>query len=194
MTKPVSYRWSEKAMGAAKQIVNGITADEAAMELKRIAALSGGGNLSGMSPQQIVDHSKPSDAVLHGFFEWDDTVAGRKFRCWQARQLLRSIVVVRERQAEPVRAFVSVRTGEKEPKSGNATRVFMPIENVKKTKHLADRVLCDMHADMERFISKYAVHLDYLGLREEHESLKQVRDRIIAKIEAEQNKKVSLVA
>ena len=38
-----------------------------------------------VSPDNLLEESRPAGAVLHGLFEWDDTVAAEKFRAEQAR-------------------------------------------------------------------------------------------------------------
>ena len=74
-------------------------------EIDSIRAKHGGSVL----PVQIVAKAKSPSSILHGYFEWDDTEASRRFREDQARALLRSIVVCSESEDfPPTRAFVVV--------------------------------------------------------------------------------------
>lgn len=41
----------------------------------------------------IVDEARPTDSPLHPYFEWDDYLAGERYRRLQATALLRSVVV-----------------------------------------------------------------------------------------------------
>lgn len=85
-----------------------VRAEVAGAELEAIAAEHEGL----VEPKAVVNRARPSRAPLHGCFEWDDTRAGEMFRETQARELIRSLVVVQEDAgggAEEVRlAFVHV--------------------------------------------------------------------------------------
>jgi exonuclease VII small subunit len=66
---------------------------------KRIEELMerNGGEITASS---VVSEAAKKHSVLHGFFEWDDTVAGREFRLIQARKLIKRVNVVVESPAE----------------------------------------------------------------------------------------------
>lgn len=49
-----------------------------------------------LTPQAVVTAASSPDSVLHGFFQWDDTVAAREYRLWQARQMIASVTVIVE--------------------------------------------------------------------------------------------------
>jgi hypothetical protein len=75
-------------------------------ELRRIYTKMGGE----ITPQAVVDDSRPPDAPLHNRFEWDNTVAGEKYRIVQAQELIRSAFTVYARDKrgpKTVREFVS---------------------------------------------------------------------------------------
>jgi hypothetical protein len=61
------------------------------------------------SPRMLVDAARPERSPLHSLFEWDDTEAADRWRAHQARQVINSIRVVVDGQAEPIPAFVHVR-------------------------------------------------------------------------------------
>lgn len=46
-----------------------------------------------LTPRAVVDASRPSDALLHHEFEWDDSVAAERHREEQARNIIRSIKI-----------------------------------------------------------------------------------------------------
>lgn len=46
-----------------------------------------------LTPQCVVDAARPVDHPLHSRFEWDDAVAGERYRRHQARELIRSVRV-----------------------------------------------------------------------------------------------------
>jgi hypothetical protein len=54
-------------------------------ELRRIHDANGGK----LTPQAVVQEAASPNSPLHNRFEWDDTVAGRKYRLIQAADLIR---------------------------------------------------------------------------------------------------------
>jgi hypothetical protein len=87
-------------------IRNGVTAEDTWRELQRIAAEHGGE----LKPGDAVEEAEPEDAVLHNHFEWDDSVAAHEHRLGQARQLIRSVVVVESTEStEPIDCMVNIR-------------------------------------------------------------------------------------
>lgn len=66
-----------------------------------------------LTADMIVSAARKSKSPLHGYFEWDDSVAAEKHRTTQARELVRSITVRFENSPtqEPVRAFVKIIQG-----------------------------------------------------------------------------------
>lgn len=67
-----------------------VKAEAAYTELERIRAAHD----DKLNPRDIVEESRPNDAVLHSFFEWDDAVAAEEHRVLQARRLSRSVYIV----------------------------------------------------------------------------------------------------
>jgi hypothetical protein len=66
-----------------------------------------------IEPKQLVDDARPARSPLHPAFEWNDSVAAEAHRENQARQLIRSVVVIQydDDENESARvdpAFVSV--------------------------------------------------------------------------------------
>lgn len=63
----------------------------------------------GLTPQALVDASRPEDAPLHNEFDWNDTTAAESWRKQQARTMINCIVIRKEEtQREPVRAFIRI--------------------------------------------------------------------------------------
>ena len=55
---------------------------------------------AGLTTEIIVADAKSPDSVLHGDFEWDDAVAGAKWRKNTASLILRCIVTVKDSEKE----------------------------------------------------------------------------------------------
>lgn len=49
-----------------------------------------------LTPEGVVESSRPADAPLHRCFEWDNTRAAEEHRKEQARRLIRSIYVIQD--------------------------------------------------------------------------------------------------
>ena len=54
----------------------------------------------GLTPVKIVAAAKPKSSPLHRAFTWDDSEAARKMREHEARQLIRSVVVINSDRAQ----------------------------------------------------------------------------------------------
>lgn len=82
-----------------------------------------------LTPRDVVEESTPADSPLHHRFEWNDGVAGDKYRLTQASALIRSAKVrfiePDSREAKEVRAFVSVREAVEPERCG-----YQPTEEV----------------------------------------------------------------
>jgi hypothetical protein len=51
-------------------------------------------NRGRLEPDMVVDAASDPTSVLHSHFVWDDTEAARKYRIYQARELIRSVKLV----------------------------------------------------------------------------------------------------
>jgi len=68
--------------------VAGLSADTVGGELDRIHRENGV-----LTAPAVVDAARPEDSVIHPAFTWDDFAAAEEHRRWQARQLIRAVVV-----------------------------------------------------------------------------------------------------
>lgn len=82
-------------------VSRGVSARDAAHELERIR------KARGLTGDAVVEESASASAPLHPFFEWDDAIAGHKYRVRQAQGLIRAVVVKKATQ-EPRRVYVNV--------------------------------------------------------------------------------------
>ncbi|NOR64923.1 MAG: hypothetical protein GQ468_02790 [Candidatus Scalindua sp.] len=93
------FRYRENAV-----VLHKVPVQEVGKELDRIAL-----KFEGFQPQNIVDESKPEEAVLHRAFEWDNGVAGNNWRKHEARQIVKTVEVLDDVTNTPVPAYVNVR-------------------------------------------------------------------------------------
>ena len=103
-----------------------------------------------LTPKNVLEEAKPSYSVLHEFFEWDDSVAGERFRLNQARNMLMAgkfVVVIKNRATN-----TAVLTG--------FVRSHMPIE--RNGSWLArNKVLNEANARKAMVAAKLAILLSW---------------------------------
>lgn len=90
-----------------------VKARVAAEELERLSKEREGP----LRPQDIVDESRPVDAVLHPQFTWEDGMAAEKWRCQEARITVNHLV------------YVEVDAGEDEPVEHGPVFVSVEVDN-----------------------------------------------------------------
>ena len=116
----------------------GISAEVAGAELTRIYRDGGG-----ISPSAVVDAARAPDALLHPAFEWDNDEAAEKYREQQARQLVRSVVLVSDpakgEQAPTIRAFISLTVPE-EPRKRLYKPTMEALENPEEAEQIKRRL------------------------------------------------------
>lgn len=59
-------------------------------------------------PEAVVDFASSEDTALHSRFEWDDAKASQEYRIWQARQLIKIVVLVEKSSDTEISAYVSL--------------------------------------------------------------------------------------
>jgi len=72
-----------------------------AVELERIRERDGV-----IRASVVVEEAKPEESPIHDRFTWDDEKAANEYRLIEARQLIRSVVVVSNGRSEPIYAHV----------------------------------------------------------------------------------------
>lgn len=103
-------------------------------------------------PSQVVEESKPKEAILHDYFIWDNDKAGKLFREEQARHIIKSIVVVKTINDQPAttRAFVSIRNDENE-------RKYINIDSVLDDEIMTQQMLSEALKELQAFRQKYSI-------------------------------------
>lgn len=90
MSLTKNYAW--KIPSFAKNI----DIELAVQEMERIETLYGS-----LTPQNILDASRPKNALFHSLFQWDDTLAAEHYRLQQARTILNNIEVTVVSDGQP---------------------------------------------------------------------------------------------
>jgi len=119
----------------------------ALQELERIRQEHGGI----LRAEDVVLAAEDLSNPLHNSFEWDDTVAAEQWRLQQARQIIRSVVVILPNIAKPITAFVSLRDDRTQEGGGYRT-----IIDVMSDKDMRERLLEEALADLRHWEQKYS--------------------------------------
>ena len=98
-----------------------------------------------LTASELVNESRPENAPLHAEFEWDNAVAGEKYREHQARNIIHSLVIVTEQQ-EPQKVYYHLYKDEPRYKS-----VEVILQNPDETEVM----LKNAKREMEAFAKRY---------------------------------------
>ena len=106
------------------------------------------------TPAALVDEARAEDHPAHDKFEWNDGVAAEAHRRWQARRLMKGIIieVPTKRGAVEVPAFYSVATSEDEDE-----RAYVPVQSLLADPDMVRRQLLRFRRDITRIRDEYAV-------------------------------------
>ena len=131
--------------------------------------------------EAIVDFARPDESPLHDEFEWDDTIAGAKFRLVQAGCLIRRVHVTIQKptggEAVSVRAYVSLASDRIE---GGGYR---PILEVMTDEQRYQEMLATALAELENFQRRFR---ELKELSPILQTIDKATKRIRRKIEREQ--------
>ena len=101
-------------------------------------------------PQAVVDKARVRNNPLHKHFEWDDAIAGAKYRLNEARMIIRCIMVVDKRtESGTARAFMSI----KDTDRGGVS--YRHIEEVMGSAELTLAVMIKADKELEAFMARY---------------------------------------
>lgn len=146
--------------------------------LERLRAAYGGL----LSPKTVVAQAR-TDAVLHPYFEWDDTAAARAHRDAQARHLIAALVLVRPASAGggdagrekagnvlseipvPIRAYVSLKA------SDVHAPAYVALDDALDNAHWREQLLTRAQGELQAWFARYDHLLDYVRARDEARAL-----------------------
>lgn len=141
--------------------VKNVTADVVGNELDRIYKTN-----KKITVDIVVDESRPETAPLHPAFEWDDALAAESFRKYQARDIIKSVVIVTDNnKPEPISQYVHVPT-ESEP-------AYHPVSVVTSNMDYYIATLHDLTKQMNALMKTIN------RLKEQAEEANEDEDRIV---------------
>ena len=131
-------------------------------------------------PEDVVEAARDERHVLHGYFEWDDTVAGNLYRIEQARTLIREVKVqtVYEDRVIVVPQYVS------DPDPDRKRNGYVHVDVVKQRADDARRTVLDELSRVEGALTRARAVSAVLGLRDDLdrmvEALMEARGKLAA--------------
>lgn len=138
----------------------GIAAPVAASALATIYQRDGA-----VTATAVVDTARAEASPLHAAFEWNDEVAGEKYRESQAEHLMRSLVVVYRKPdgepTQPTRYLVKVRgrDGEEVEREEVATALaphnYVPVQRVMDDADLRHRYVRQAYGELTAWRRRY---------------------------------------
>lgn len=111
-----------------------------------------------LTPALVVEVAADPAHPLHSRFEWDDAIAGHKYRLEQAGQLLRVTFTPDPSKPRDLRAFVTVK-GEDSP-----TSEYVPTDEAMADPFTQQLVLRAMKRDAETFKKRWQHMAEYASV------------------------------
>lgn len=111
-----------------------------------------------LTPELVVDAARPEHSPLHDLFEWDDSVAGERWRREQARHLIiqcRVTVQTGEDQRVSVRRYTALPINE----DPSLPHRYVPTEDALRTDR--DLVIAQAKTELDRLRRKYEALVDF---------------------------------
>lgn len=101
-----------------------------------------------LNAKALVEVSKPENAPLHKYFEWNNDKCGDLWREYQGRTLIAHIEYVPDasERAEPVRAFFQI-----ESDSSNYEPIDLIVQNEDKKQKLYETALRELNAFKKKY-------------------------------------------
>jgi len=123
-----------------------------------------------INPAEAVKWAKANpESHLHGSLEWDDAIAGERWRVSQVRQLIAIHIV----DADGGRRFVSLSIDRKHDGSNG----YRSLEDVVGRSDLREIMLKDALADLERMQARYAKLSELAPVWEKADEVRAKRSR-----------------
>jgi hypothetical protein len=107
-----------------------------------------------LTPQIVVDEARPLDAPLHDRFEWDDEIAGEKYRLVQGSRMIRvvrmEITITDSEEPTFIRAFHSLHESGDEERKG-----YAPTEEILENEMTRKILLRNMEREISQLKKRY---------------------------------------
>lgn len=99
-----------------------------------------------LTAKNLLEENRPEDAPLHNAFEWNDGIAAEKWREQQARHIIHSLVVCKEK-TEPVRGFFHIERSE---------NTYHSVETICQSKGMTEQLFQTAIRELTSVQKKYS--------------------------------------
>lgn len=107
-----------------------------------------------LTPQIVVDEARPVDAPLHDRFEWNDEIAGEKYRLVQGARMIRvarmEVTIVNSEEKTFIRAFHSLHENGDDERQG-----YAPTEEILENEVTRKILLRNMEREISQLKKRY---------------------------------------
>lgn len=128
-----------------------------------------------LTPDLVLNEARRRESPLHRHFEWDDSEAAHQYRIVQARELIRSIVVISEPapMMEPIRvkAFTSLPS----EKGRSYVSTIKALDDTELRKQLLEEALKELRS----FKAKYNRLTEFVKLFQEIQDLDSLYTELV---------------
>ena len=127
-----------------------------------------------LTAENLLDECRPEGAPLHDVFEWDDRIAGEKYRTQQAAHVIRCVITVPDKKQEDEKpkqkpAFLLISSHSKnDPKKGTYVSTDTALSNPDHRQTVLRNALRELIA----FKKKYYMLTELAGVFKEIDQLK----------------------
>lgn len=133
---------------------------------KRLAEIAAA-NDGKLTPDLVVQDAEQSDSPLHELFEWDDGIAGHRYRIEQARQVITSVRVVITTEHKAVSTVFYVRDPEADPQEQG----YVSINKLKSNADLARESIVLEFSRAASYLQRARTHAEALGMASDVDAL-----------------------
>lgn len=138
--------------------------DKIRAELEAIKASSPGNRLTA---DAVVAYAKQEDSALHSQFEWDDTLAGHKYRIDQARNLIAKVRVEVRTDFRRIESVYYVR----DPAASSKDQGYVSIDDLRSDAELARDALVNEFAAVRALLTRARNLAAILGMADKVDNL-----------------------
>ncbi len=164
-----SYKWAHtfNQLAAGVSLNNEPDVDKFQDMLEEIA----GDNEGNITPQKIVDRARPKNSPNHSVFEWNNKVAGEKYRLEQSKLAVRNVKAIYEDEQgeeKEIRAWTSI----VDPDPDSKKRVYVDTFEAMNEKEIREQMLMQALQGLISWRKKWA---EYAELAEACELVEQAQ-------------------
>jgi len=133
---------------------------------KRLAEIASA-NDGRLTPDLVVEDAQNPDSPLHELFEWNDGVAGHKYRIEQARQVITSVRVVITTEHKSVSTVFYVR----DPEADATEQGYVSINKLRSNSDLARESIVMEFSRAASYLQRARTHAEALGMEDDVDAL-----------------------